>query len=332
MSLFQSFVLEPVERIRNLFFFIFASVLHWWGKHWIMLNRTHGGPVVYPETGNKHKVVVIGDEYGLGFGDKIVYGTNPGICRTLAGKYQDYKPVKIRTQWFFHNRAHFASTTRNWLPDTESVPLFKSGSVSKNLFHDLFESSRVADCSMVLIMFGYADNIVFQKENGLQAYETDELVEDETLDNIHQIATSLAQMGKMVFVSQFPINKSLRSHGHRHELRNRIRNKVLQLANTRALETLREADEEVEVDENHQTENSGSSSSQQASTEEDEATAVFCQQYIKKFTFANRLQTVSSNFNSSIFLFSGTHHLLKSSRSCLKRQMCFWDRMSKIRN
>ncbi|PVU88399.1 hypothetical protein BB559_005581 [Furculomyces boomerangus] len=132
----------------------------------------------------QHKIVVIGDQFGVGCGDSLLSNGFTGLCNHLWKLIN--KSEVLRQNWVMFNCAEFESRSEDWLPGSE-----------KMLFEGVFENRKFSNCEIVIIMLGVQDGSLFFMGERTQS-------PDKTAGNIVKIAEALEKMGKTVCVSYVP--------------------------------------------------------------------------------------------------------------------------------
>eukprot|EP01063_Lacrimia_lanifica_P027589 TRINITY_DN3891_c1_g4_i1.p1 TRINITY_DN3891_c1_g4~~TRINITY_DN3891_c1_g4_i1.p1 ORF type:complete len:285 (+),score=108.28 TRINITY_DN3891_c1_g4_i1:831-1685(+) len=174
----------------------FATVYKWYlvvrtffHSIWIVCNSALWQDKLFRAGKVKRKVLFIGDEHALGFGDWVICTQTPGAAKYLRDEIVAGKHVKFT--WKCFTQAHPGCTSGDWLPDAKAKPSFLGFLVGgKNLFDSVFaEGRRHADADVIVISVGYNDT-------GANP--------EETIDNIRALAKALVAMDKRVFINTMP--------------------------------------------------------------------------------------------------------------------------------
>ncbi|KAI9146190.1 SGNH hydrolase-type esterase domain-containing protein [Paraphysoderma sedebokerense] len=220
-----------IRTIISIFHYFYYALRSYFHKYWILFNRFLFEPWVDSKREFSHKIVIIGDEFALGYGDWVVFGGTPGLGSRITSLLQ--RETKIRQRWRVYNRGEIGSTSESWLPKAESVGFCfcrtsrtfvnrgttcrpKKSRKEDNLFAKTFDNSRYANADMVVILVGSNDCL---KGNQLEPTAT--------LSNIKDIAENLAKSGKFVYVCSIP-NFGDTFEAAETRQKNEERNKLLQ--------------------------------------------------------------------------------------------------------
>ncbi|PVU97154.1 hypothetical protein BB561_000737 [Smittium simulii] len=131
-----------------------------------------------------HKIVVIGDQFGLGIGDTIFGNGLTGLCDKLLILLNSSYVVKLN--WLLYNKAEYEAQSSDWLLSSP-----------KKLFQRLFEDPKYYNCEFVVVMLGSQDYIMHQTDNTT-------FTADKTFQNIVCIVEALERLGKRVVISFIP--------------------------------------------------------------------------------------------------------------------------------
>jgi len=155
----------------------FIEILRWVGQ---------------PGKTSKHKfhqkIAIFGDDFALGFGDKIRLGAPIGLSHYLIGEMARDK--KIKQFWSVYNLGTFGSTTRDWLPNSETTSVPNHPHLLENW---LLENDRVIGCKIVGLMIGFNDHKASPPIN-----------KDTTIENIKIITKHLVSLGYKVYLFTIP--------------------------------------------------------------------------------------------------------------------------------
>eukprot|EP01061_Rhynchopus_euleeides_P021450 TRINITY_DN34986_c0_g1_i1.p2 TRINITY_DN34986_c0_g1~~TRINITY_DN34986_c0_g1_i1.p2 ORF type:complete len:324 (+),score=147.59 TRINITY_DN34986_c0_g1_i1:43-972(+) len=167
-------------------YLLIRTVVH---GFWIMVNQLLWSDKLFRTGRLRRKVVIIGDEAALGFGDWIICSETPGFAKYITSEIKQGEHVRF--QWRAFSSSHIASTSDEWLPEHEGKPSFLGWLCrGKNLFEATFgEGARHADADAVVIMVGSHDTTKDPEATGR---------------NVVAIAEKLAGMGKRVWINTVP--------------------------------------------------------------------------------------------------------------------------------
>lgn len=148
--------------------------------------------VAQPGKASKHKfhqkLAVVGDEFALGYGDKIRLGPLPGLpyyfMREIA------RDKKVKQFWSIYNCGVFGSCTRDWLPSSETTSIPNHPHLLENW---LTENDRLEGCKIIGLFLGYNDH----KASPPISKET-------TLQNIRIITKHLSDLGYITYIFTVP--------------------------------------------------------------------------------------------------------------------------------
>ena len=141
----------------------------------------------------RRKVLVIGDESALGFGDYVIATQTPGMAKHLQEEIRSHEDVRFK--WRAYSAYHICSTSEEWLPTCDTKPKALSwtqlwSGKGKNLFEQTFrEGARHGDCEAVILNLGVHDT-------GADA--------ESTARNLVAIAEELVRRGKRVWINTLP--------------------------------------------------------------------------------------------------------------------------------
>jgi lysophospholipase L1-like esterase len=193
----------------------------------------------------KHKVLVIGDDTAVGFGDWITCGARPGVCPPLQEILR--RKRQLQHQWTCVNAGVLGSTSDDWRPDAAEsasstrwwspfgASLFNSDLASKGtLWKDVFDAPRYNDAEIVVVCVGMNDHAATsvtvtaaaavvvapgasaeakkkkQKEHAAAAValQRKSLSDnpERSMANVKRMVTKLLAMGKRVFVCTTPLH------------------------------------------------------------------------------------------------------------------------------
>jgi hypothetical protein len=161
-----------------------------------------------------HKILIIGDSTAEGFGDRIAFGTEPGVASKLQRQI-DASKGRLRHRWQVSNLGLQFATLADWLPAATAFPkadsLFwrlvhrfrdptKKGT---NLFESVTQDDRWRDAEVAVLMFG--DSVV---DTATASDPTKLLQCATTADEIMKLAHGLEKVGMRVFICtlQLPLS------------------------------------------------------------------------------------------------------------------------------
>ncbi|OLY79170.1 hypothetical protein AYI68_g6769 [Smittium mucronatum] len=61
------------------------------------------------------------DQFGLGVGDSVLNTGNTGLCNYLWSIMK--QNATVRRNWIMFNCSEFEATSKDWLPNSETVPI-----------------------------------------------------------------------------------------------------------------------------------------------------------------------------------------------------------------
>jgi len=176
---------STLQTVKQILFYLFLTIRAFLHVYWIRVNRFLFESWAVVPGGLRRHILVIGDEFALGYGDWITLGKVPGVTRSMESELA--KNNKIRQRWRVFNRGVPGSNSSQWLPPSDSKT--KSNS---QLFSKLFSQPKYKSVDIVIIIVGF---------NDLSAG----ISPQETAHNIKDITESLAKAGhKLVLVCTIP--------------------------------------------------------------------------------------------------------------------------------
>jgi len=124
-------------------------------------------------------VMLVGDEIADGFGDTLTSGGLAPRVHSHVARYGKSN-MNLLLPWRVVSRGRLGSTSRSWLPTSESA---------KNAyFLNVFNSGRFCNAEVIVLFIGSND-------------ETEGIPPHETVENIQKIAEDLSARDKKVIVS-----------------------------------------------------------------------------------------------------------------------------------
>ncbi|KAJ9062215.1 hypothetical protein DSO57_1013081 [Entomophthora muscae] len=166
--------------------------------------------IAQPSGKSRHKfsqkIAILGDEFALGFGDKLRLGVTPGIGQAIHNEMA--RDNRIKQNWSIFNLGVYGSTTRDWLPveSTKGVP-----NHPHLLESQLLSNPKLTGCKIIGIMVGFNDYRA-----------SPELSPEVTLENIKLITKHLSELGFIVYLftipSAFSANSSQNNNLQRSQL------------------------------------------------------------------------------------------------------------------
>ncbi|KAJ3218793.1 hypothetical protein HDU67_004041 [Dinochytrium kinnereticum] len=132
-----------------------------------------------------HKIVVLGDDFAFGVGDKTSLGVSSGLPYHLRTHLKGDR--RLKHQWRIYNRGVMGSTTSEWLPS-------EGGKGGKSLMD--WALSKTQDAEIFIVLLGFND--VRAEALGKAAISP-----EDTVNNIERICNYLRGLGKEVWLCPF---------------------------------------------------------------------------------------------------------------------------------